>query len=95
MAAAQRQGYHWPTLCRGQALCTACLLDVVDGAEHFDEIRSPEREALESVSAIRDGREGGLRLACQARPLRAATVFKRGVKPADTGRKPPWTVPLT
>jgi ferredoxin len=57
MSAAQRQGYFWPTRCRGQALCTACLFEVVSGDESFDEIEPLEREALESLSGERPERD--------------------------------------
>jgi 2Fe-2S ferredoxin len=87
MAAAQRQGYFWPTRCRGQALCTACLFEVVSGDENFS-LREPlEQSALDSLSAFQTRRAGQLRLACQARPLTSVTVFKRGVRPADAPRR--------
>jgi ferredoxin, 2Fe-2S len=88
MAAAQRQGYFWPTRCRGQALCTACLFEVVSGGEGFDPAEPLEQEALESLSEFQARRAGQLRLGCQARPRAAAAVFKRGVKPAEPKRRP-------
>jgi ferredoxin len=88
MSAAQRQGYFWPTRCRGQALCTACLFEVVSGSEEFDPIEPLEQEALESLSAFQTKRTGQLRLGCQARPRAAAAVFKRGMKPAERPRRP-------
>lgn len=86
MAAAQRQGYFWPTRCRGQALCTACLFEVVSGNEEFDPVEPLEREALESLSEFQAKRENSLRLGCQARPGGPAAVFKRGMKPAGQPR---------
>jgi 2Fe-2S ferredoxin len=88
MAAAQRQGYFWPTRCRGQAICTACLFEVVAGGEGFAPVGPLEQEALESLSEFQAKRAGQLRLGCQARPRAAATVFKRGVKPAERPRRP-------
>jgi ferredoxin len=88
MSAAQRQGYFWPTRCRGQALCTACLFEVASGSEGFDPIEPLEQEALESLSAFQQKRTGQLRLGCQARPRAAAVVFKRGMKPAERPRRP-------
>jgi 2Fe-2S ferredoxin len=88
MSAAQRQGYFWPTRCRGQALCTACLFEVVSEDEGFEEIEPLEQEALESLSAFQAKRTGRLRLGCQARPRAASTVVKRGVKPAEPPRRP-------
>ena len=88
MAAAQRQGYFWPTRCRGQAICTACLFEVVSGGEGFEPVRSLETDALEDLSEFQAKRAGQLRLGCQARPRAAATVFKRGVKRAERPRRP-------
>ena len=88
MAAAQRQGYFWPTRCRGQAICTACLFEVVSGGEGFEPVRPPEADVLEDLSEFQAKRAGQLRLGCQARPRAAATVFKRGVKPAERPRRP-------
>jgi ferredoxin, 2Fe-2S len=88
MAAAQRQGYFWPTRCRGQALCTACLFEVVSEGEVFDPIEPLEQDALETLSAFQAKRAGQLRLGCQARPRAPAAVFKRGVKPAEPPRRP-------
>jgi 2Fe-2S ferredoxin len=94
MAAAQRQGYFWPTRCRGQALCTACLFEVVSGG--FEPVEPLEQEALDSLDALQAKRTGRLRLGCQARPRTAATVFKRGVKPAEQVRRTPvWPAPMT
>ncbi|MFC8827369.1 2Fe-2S iron-sulfur cluster-binding protein [Streptomyces sp. NPDC057137] len=86
MAAAQRHGYFWPTRCRGQALCTACLFEVVSGDEEFDPVQPLEQEALESLSEFQATRRYPLRLGCQARPGGPAAVFKRGMKPADRPR---------
>ena len=80
MAAAQRQGYYWPTRCRGQALCTACLFEIVSGEHGFDPAEPLEQDALESLSEFQARRAGRLRLACQALPRGSATVFKRGMK---------------
>ncbi|MFC4944222.1 2Fe-2S iron-sulfur cluster-binding protein [Pseudonocardia sp. GCM10023141] len=88
MAAARRHGFWWPTRCRGQALCTACLCEVVSGADRFEAIGRLEREALESLREFRDRRPGELRLGCQARPTGRATVHKRGVRPAGEARRP-------
>jgi ferredoxin, 2Fe-2S len=88
MAAAQRQGYFWPTRCRGQALCTACHFEVVSEGEVFDPIEPLEQDALETLSAFQAKRAGQLRLGCQARPRAPAAVFKRGVKPAEPPRRP-------
>lgn len=83
MEAARRQGYFWPTRCRGQALCTACLFDVMSDSEDFGPVGALEREALESLRGFQERRDRRLRLACQARPCGSGVVFKRGVRIAD------------
>jgi 2Fe-2S ferredoxin len=89
MSAAQRQGYFWPTRCRGQALCTTCLFEVLSDGEVFNPIEPLEQETLESISDFLARRPRPLRLGCQARPRAAAEVFKRGVKPADEPPRSP------
>jgi ferredoxin, 2Fe-2S len=80
MAAAQRQGYIWPTRCRGQALCTACVFEVVSGGDCFSSIEPLEQSALTTLPGHQARSEGQFRLACQARPVGEATIVKRGVK---------------
>ncbi len=79
MGAAERLGYGWPTLCHGQAACTACWIEVED-PEAFDPPAPLEVKALR----LFDGRSfyagKDIRLACQAKPLRDTVVTKRGVK---------------
>src|SRR5581483_3546288 len=84
MGAAQASGYYWPTTCGGEARCTTCACEVLDGAAALTEMGRAERRALvaergEAVLATR------IRLACQAR-LTGATlvvVSKPGVRPPD------------
>lgn len=80
MTAAERAGYHWPTICHGQAECTACWIEVND-ADAFERPAPLELGAL----TLFEGRSFyvgmNIRLACQARPLRDTTVTKRGVRP--------------
>jgi ferredoxin, 2Fe-2S len=79
MAAAQAQGYYWPTTCGGQGRCTTCALTVVSGQENLSEMGHSERQAIEaelgSVALAR-----GARLACQARVLGDVVVLKPGVR---------------
>jgi 2Fe-2S ferredoxin len=80
MAAAERAGYRWPTICHGKAQCTVCFV----AAEEPDAFSDPEPAELAGLElfAGRDLYEGKVvRLACQARPCRDTTVTKRGVKP--------------
>jgi 2Fe-2S ferredoxin len=88
MSAAQRQGYFWPTRCRGQALCTACLFEVVSSSTDFEPIEPLEQEVLESISGFQARRSRPLRLGCQARPHAPAVVFKRGVTTAEPPQRP-------
>lgn len=80
MAAAERAGYRWPTICHGKGECTVCFVVTQDPAAFAD----PERVELAGLEmfagrALYEGKV--LRLACQARPSRDTTVTKRGVKP--------------
>jgi 2Fe-2S ferredoxin len=81
MHAAERQGYRWPTVCHGQAICTTCFVEVVAGAEHLDPPHAVERAAL-AQSPLTHLVGGDVRLACQARVTGPVTVRKRGVRPA-------------
>jgi ferredoxin len=67
MAAADRAGYRWPTVCGGLAECGTCTLEVVAGGEAL-----PAPEPLEAarLAVIPDARlwpERTWRLACQLR----------------------------
>lgn len=80
MAAAERQGYRWPTLCHGQAVCTACAITLQENSEAFEPPKDLELKALE-VFIGRSFYEGKtVRLACQARPVADTEVHKRGVR---------------
>ncbi len=81
MHAAERQGYRWPTVCHGQAVCTTCFFEVVEGAEHLAPAQPLERGAL-AGSPLTQAAAGDVRLACQARVTGPVTVRKRGVRPA-------------
>ncbi len=81
MFAAERQGYRWPTVCHGQALCTACSIVLNEGnCNAFDPPDPTEQSGL-ALLAGRSFYEGkAVRLACQARPVAETVVIKRGVK---------------
>jgi 2Fe-2S ferredoxin len=81
MHAAERQGYRWPTVCHGQAICTTCFFEVIDGGEHVAPPEPLERAALAQSPVAQAA--SGARLACQARVTGPVTVRKRGVRPAD------------
>jgi 2Fe-2S ferredoxin len=78
MLAARRQGYHWPNICGGQALCGACMVRVVAGSENTAAPQAHERTRLKLLGRPDDG---AARLACQLMVTGPVTVFKRGVKP--------------
>ena len=82
MHAAERQGYRWPTVCHGQAVCTTCFVEILSGSEHLVAAAPLERHALDNspVIELAAGRE--VRLACQARVTGDVVVRKRGVRPA-------------
>ena len=84
MLAAERQGYRWPTVCHGQALCTAC--SIILNEENCDAFEPPGAVEQGGLALLK-GRsfyEGkAVRLACQARPVADTVVIKRGVKNRD------------
>lgn len=80
--AAWRHGYHWPTVCWGQAQCTMCYVRVLEGSSNLGPVSEQEREALDRwmSRSIRDS-GGEVRLACRAQVRGTVTVEKRGVRP--------------
>jgi ferredoxin, 2Fe-2S len=80
MAAAERQGYRWPTVCHGQAACTVCCIVLENDAGAFEPPSLTEMQGLKLL-AERSFYEGKtVRLACQARPITNTVVTKRGVR---------------
>lgn len=77
LAAARRQGYRWPSVCGGEAMCGTCFLRVTDGAEHTSPVGDAERTRLRFVGKSGDQTA---RLACQLRLTGAVSAFKRGVR---------------
>lgn len=81
MAAAERLGYRWPTLCHGEGTCSICWAQVISGAQNLDAPSEAEQQTLELLSPqLRAGRQ--VRLGCQARVRGDLTVRKTGVRPA-------------
>src|SRR6476646_2385987 len=78
--AAERLGYHWPTVCHGQAICTTCSFEVVEGSENLNGRGPLEAAALAEYldDPYYEGRE--IRLACQSLVHGRVTGFKRGVR---------------
>lgn len=79
MSAAESAGYRWPTVCKGQGLCTTCYVRVLSEPEHLSEMSDLEREGITRLG-LAAGEGEVLRLACQARVEGDVTVFKRGVR---------------
>ncbi len=82
MRAAERLGYHWPTLCHGQAECTACWIEV-DEPGAFKSPTSVELDGLRLFEGRSYYSGRNIRLACQARPVCDTVVTKRGVRPVS------------
>ncbi len=82
MRAAERLGYHWPTLCHGQAECTVCWIEVED-ADAFEPPGALELKGLKLFEGRSFYAGKNIRLACQVLPLADTAVTKRGVRPAS------------
>jgi 2Fe-2S ferredoxin len=79
--AAWRLGYKWPTVCFGQAICTACHFEVLSGGEHLTPVGDEERDVIEHHLSVPRGRDRTrLRLACRAQATGDVTVRKKGVR---------------
>lgn len=84
MAAAVAAGWRWPTVCKGNAMCTRCVVTVPpEDAGAVSAMEAEEREALDRSRWF--GRPvAGERLACQVRVLAPCTVVnERARPPAD------------
>jgi len=80
LQAARSSGLRWPSICNGQGSCTVCHMEVRDGLAHAGAEGPGERERLHFAGR----RDPAARLACQTHPLRSITVWKKGVKAAET-----------
>ncbi len=78
--AAWREGYHWPTVCFGQADCTVCHVVVLEGSDNLSAIASDEEAALEVLSGHGRRNVTNHRLACRLEVHGPAVVRKRGVR---------------
>lgn len=79
MAAAERAGYQWPTICRGNAQCNRCVVRVIDGSG-LEPYSATELAGLRAVRWRGIAEDHAERLACQLRVTGAAVVEKRGVR---------------
>ncbi len=81
-AAALRTDLTWPTICYGQARCTACALRVIDGHQNLVPPDSVEQGVLRQLASRRGRRSSrDTRLACRLTVTGDVTVEKRGVRP--------------
>lgn len=77
MAAARRQGYHWPTVCGGNCECGTCWVLVEAGAEHCSPVGRAEQETLARGIKANEPRA---RLGCQLKVEGRVLVYRRGVR---------------
>jgi ferredoxin len=80
--AALRVQARWPTICFGQARCTACAVRVLDGHENLGPILDEERNVLRQLINRRRGWSmRDARLACRLTVTGDITVEKRAARP--------------
>ena len=81
--AALRAGVSWPTICYGQARCTACALRVVAGHQNLGPPGQVEQGVLRQITGRRrQWSTRDTRLACRLTVAGDVTVEKKGAKPA-------------
>jgi 2Fe-2S ferredoxin len=79
MAAAERAGYRWPTVCGGQAQCGVCALEVLSGGDGLSAPAPLEAGRLAQLPEIRMWPERTYRLACQLRVPSEELAGRAGV----------------
>lgn len=85
MAAANRAGFYWPTLCGGEARCLTCTFVPEDPAS-LAPAEEIERQALSTAGRPPER----FRLACQARLRGDLVTTHRGVRAARAGDRLPF-----
>ena len=83
MAAAERAGLRWPTVCGGDGTCQTCFVETRDGDISTPAPAPLEADGLQTLAERMPFPAGTVRLACQFRPSADATVWKRGVRAAS------------
>jgi ferredoxin len=83
MDAALDEGYYWPSVCGGYAICGACVVRLHEGAENAEAPSELEAGRLAELCFGRDSASGDVRLACQLVPVGPMTIFKIGVRKRD------------
>jgi 2Fe-2S ferredoxin len=81
MQAATARGYWWPTLCHGQARCTICAVELLEGFDHVEAPGPVEAPVLERLRRLPIP-SAPRRLACQLRLTGDVRVRKNGVQRA-------------
>lgn len=80
---ALESGVTWPTICYGQARCTACALRVLDGHQNLGPVGATEQGVLRQITGRRrQWSARDTRLACQLTTTGDVTVEKKGAKPS-------------
>lgn len=91
MAAAEAQGYYWPTTCGGEGRCTTCACLVIAGMANL----SPRGRSEERVLVSERGSQvlqQPIRLACQAQVFGDVELQKPGVRLPLTMRTSPFDI---
>lgn len=78
MAAAQRLGCQWPTVCHGDASCSVCWMEILEGQEHLAPASDDELETLDLLPR-RTRLNRVVRLACRTEPSGDIVVRKDDV----------------
>ena len=76
--AAQRHGWIWPSVCKGDGDCGQCYLIVEQGQDSLGTMSVHERDRLAEGLVAGDGRA---RLACMTRVRGSAVVRRKGARP--------------
>jgi 2Fe-2S ferredoxin len=79
LEAATAAGWRWPSVCGGLAECGTCAFNVEEGGESLTPIKPREQARLDSLPNRRAFPNRCWRLACQARPVGAATLTIRKI----------------
>lgn len=83
MAAAERAGLRWPTVCGGQAECGVCALEVLEAALPPAAPVGDELDRLATLPERRRHPDRAYRLACRLVAVDGLVVRKQGVVRPD------------
>lgn len=85
MAAAQRAGLYWPTICNGHARCGHCHVAVQSGHENVCAMGDQERSTLTKIRGAASPQQE--RLACQTKVKGPVIFRRRGVFDRSTSQE--------